>query len=298
MKRPPGQLHNLRLPLGPDGTIMAGMNDRPPHLPPDSAPGLWQTWGHLPVLALTIFLFMAYLVCQLLFYGLTGGLMLPVLAGALVGVMLPLELLRRRGVLIPEDDLGLDRPDRVTLALVVVIALASLAPVSLLAEAALRLHPVDAAWAADYNGHLPRTAGEMIVAGLAVLLVAPLAEEIIFRAFLQRLATETWGVVPGIVVSALAFGLLHGEPWYLFGLIGVGLVLGLVWAATRSLTACWLAHAVHNAVSLIALLRGEGVSVEPAVYGAWDWVLVGVSLAALATAGWALVRRGRRGRAA
>ena len=291
------RLHNPRLPPGPVATIMAGMDDRPPHHPPASASGLWQTWGHAPILALTVFLYLSYLLCQVLFYSLVGGLMFPVLGGALVGVVAPLEVLRRQGLLLPADDLGLDRPDPATLGLVVLVALAALAPVSLLAEMSLRLHPIDPNWVAQYSEMLPRSPGRMVLAALALLLAAPLAEEIIFRAFLQRLTRELWGPVPALVVASLAFGIVHGEAWYLFGLVGVGLAVGLVWEATRSLTACWLAHAVHNAVSLIAILRGQGITTEPSVYGAGDWALLGVSCLVLAAAGTLLLRRGRRRRA-
>lgn len=277
---------------------MAGMNDRPPPHPVPTAPGLWQTWGRAPILALTVFLLLANLTCQLLAYGLGGGLMLPLLSGSLLGVVLPLELLRRRGLLDPATDLGLDRPCAATLALVAVVALAGLLPTSLLAEGSLRLHPVDPRWAALYNEHLPLGPGGTVIAVVAAVFAAPLAEEIIFRAFLQRLAASLWGPLPGLLVAALVFGIVHGEPWYLFGLIGVGLVMGLVWEATRSLTACWLAHALHNAVSLGALLRGGGISPEPAVYGPGDWALTAVSCVVLALAGGALLRRRRRVRTA
>ncbi|MFN2371824.1 MAG: lysostaphin resistance A-like protein [Candidatus Krumholzibacteriia bacterium] len=274
------------------------MNDRPPPHPDGPVPGLWHDWGRAPILALTVFLLLANLTVQLLAYGLGGGLMLPVLAGALLGVVAPLEMLRRRGLLAPAADLGLDRPRPATLGLVAVVALAGLLPTSLLAEGSLRLHPIDPTWAALTNEHLPRGAGGTVLAVLAAVVAAPLAEEIVFRAFLQRLAASVWGPWPGLVVAALAFGLVHGEPWYLFGLIGVGLVMGLVWEATRSLTACWLAHALHNAVSLGALLASGGIRLEPADYGPGDWGLVAASAVVLAVAGGALLRRGRTGRAA
>ena len=287
-------MHNPRLPRGAGGTIMAAMDERKSPHQPDPAPGLWQAWGRLPILALTVFLLLSNLVTQLMVWGLGGGLMLPLVAGALVGVVLPLEVLRRRGQLQPAADLGLDRPAPATLGLVAVVALAGLAPTSLLAEGSLRLHPVDPRWAALYNEHLPFGPGQTAVAVIAAVFAAPLAEEIIFRAFLQRLAARVWGRVPGLVIAALVFGIVHGEPWYMFGLIGVGLILGIVWEATRSLTACWLAHALHNAVSLGALLAGGGVSVEPAAYGTGDWLLAGASAVVLVVAAAALLRRRAR----
>ncbi len=269
---------------------MAPMHDLQPKQTPDPAPGLWQTWGRGPILALVIFLMLANLTGQLLVYGLGGGLLLPPLAGALLGVLLPLAMLQRQGQLVPATDLGAGRPAPATLAVAGVFALAGLAPSSLLAEFSLRLHPVDPQWAALYNEQLPLGLRDTLVAVVSVVVVAPLAEEIVFRALLQRLAAGLWGRVPGLIVGALVFGIVHGEPWYIFGLIGVGLVLGVIWDATGSLAACWLAHALHNAVSLAALQRGPGISLEPAVYGTGDWLLVGGSCLVLAAAGGILLR--------
>jgi membrane protease YdiL (CAAX protease family) len=259
--------------------------------PTPPRPGLWRTWSRLRILGLAAFLIAANFAVQLVVYGLGGGLMVPVLAGAVGGVGLPLVLLRRAGVLDLRADLALDRPDPATVVLVAVMALSALAPTSLLAELTVRLHPVDPEWAALYAENLPRGAGAVALAFLTVVVAAPLAEEIIFRALLQRLAAGMWGGVPGLAVAALAFGLVHGEPWYLLGLIGVGAVLGTVWLATGSLTACWIAHGVHNGVSLAWLLIQGDIAVEPTAITSGDWVLAGTSSLALLVAGGILLRR-------
>ena len=59
-------------------------------------------------------------------------------------------------------------------------------------------------------------------------------------------------------------------------LIGIGLVLAFVYHATKSVTASWVTHAVHNAVSL-ALMLSAGDS------------LAGPSELTLQDAGWALL---------
>jgi len=272
---------------------MAGMMDarfEPPR------GGLWTTWGRLRILGLVAFLIAANFSVQLLVYGLGGGLMLPVLLGSLLGVGAPLALLARGGVMVPAADLRLDRPAPGTLALVVVMALAALMPTSLLAELTVRLHPVDPEWAALYSANLPRGAAAVALAAVTVVIVAPLAEEIIFRALLQRLTTRVWGGLPGLAVAALVFGLVHGEPWYLLGLIGVGVVLGTVWLATESVTACWVAHGVHNGVSLAWLLAQGKITTEPTTVTAVDWALAAGSLLVLVLAGRALLGRRVSGR--
>lgn len=259
--------------------------------PTPPSPGLWHVWSRFRILGLVAFLVAANFAVQLAVFALGGGLMLPVLLGAVLGVGLPVAQLRRAGLVEAGRDLGLDRPDAATVALVVVMAIAALVPTSLLAELTVRLHPVDPEWAALYDEHLPRGVAAVVLAYVTVVVAAPLAEEIIFRALLQRLAASLWGGVPGLVVAALAFGLVHGEPWYLLGLIGVGIVLGTVWLATGSLTACWIAHAVHNGVSLTWLLAQGTVTAGPAHVTAADWALGAGSALVLLLVGRILVKR-------
>jgi len=117
------------------------------------------------------------------------------------------------------------------------------------------------------------------------VVLAPLVEEILFRGLLQRLVSRAWGPWAGIVVSALVFGLVHGEPWFLFGLIAVGLVLGFLYEATGSLIACWAAHALHNAVSLVVLFVQQDASLQPSELHLGDWLLGAGSLVVLGVVG-------------
>ena len=139
-----------------------------------------------------------------------------------------------------------------------VTAAAALLPTSALAGLSARVHPVDPQWLAftattcrprDWASPWPR---------VTAVLAAPLAEELLFRGLIYRLARRTWGAWPAAVVSSLVFGLIHGEPWYLFGLVGLGLILAYLYEATGSLLAPVIAHALHNAVSLYVMLRPAG----------------------------------------
>jgi len=267
---------------------MANSHDTPPRIPGAGPAGLWQTWSQARILGLVFFLYLSNLLVQAVVYGLSAGLFVPVLAGGILGVLAPLWLLARDGRLLIPRDLALNRLTWRTSGLTILVALASLAPTSLLAELSVRLQPVDPAWVADFNASLPRNPVDIALAALAVILVAPLVEEIIFRALFQRLVARAWGPLPALVIAALVFGLAHLEPWYVLGLVGVGMMLGWVWLATGSLTACWLAHGVHNAVSLVILLASDGITTETAPVTATDWGVAAVSLAVLVTAAGAL----------
>lgn len=278
-------------PLGPSPSGSAPGSA--PGTPP-AAPSLWTAWHPLRILGLAFLLVGANFGCQVLIFNLGGGLFLPVLGGAVLGVLAPLALLSRWAGFSLRRDFDLAPPPLLTLVLSCLMALAALAPTSLLAEFSLRLHPVDPQWARILTENLPHNPWGLAVAGLAAVVAAPLAEELIFRGLVQRLAARTWGPWPAVVLSALVFGLVHGEPWYLFGLCAVGLVLGFLYQTTGSLLVCWAAHAIHNGVSLVMMYQGEGDFVTPTDLQPGDWALAGGSAAVLLVLGGILVRLRRR----
>ncbi|MEM1228336.1 MAG: CPBP family intramembrane glutamic endopeptidase [Planctomycetota bacterium] len=90
---------------------------------------------------------------------------------------------------------------------------------------------------------------------LWIAVVVPVAEEFIFRAGLCRVLVKQLGVTGGIVLQALLFGLVHiATPLHVVvGLIG-GIVLGMVYIFTRSLTATILLHSGANLALALACL--------------------------------------------
>ena len=98
--------------------------------------------------------------------------------------------------------------------------------------------------------------------------IAPLCEELAFRGFLQPLLVRTFGAVPGILIPAVAFGLLHfqeyGNSWrHALLLSGAGAGFGAMRHYTRSTKAAVLMHASYNAVLFVllalALATGKGL---------------------------------------
>lgn len=245
-----------------------------------SAGGPWQSWGPPRIVALAFVLLAGNFVWQIAIYATGGGLYATVLAGAVPGVFLPLLWLVRAGKL-SLADLSLDRPRPLTLLASAGVAAATIVPVSVLAEFSLRLHPVDPDWVRLFREGLPDSPLEYALAFAAVVVAAPLAEEIIFRGLLHRLASRLWGGPAAAATSSLVFAIVHAEPWVLLGLVGVGLMLALVYERTRSVTACWVAHGVHNGISMGVMLASGEIVTEPGPIGVAQWGWAGVSLLAV-----------------
>lgn len=261
--------------------------------PGDQPRGLWETWSRGQILALAILLMAGNFFFQVVFYLIRQDLFGPVLVGAVAGVLVPMVLMTRRWDLSFSRDFSLTVPHPVVLAAAALMSVCSIMPTSLLAEFSMRLHPIDPEWMTLYQENLPSTPLEIILAAITVVVVAPLAEEIIFRGLLQRVTATLWGTVPAALVSALIFGIVHGEPWFLFGLIGVGLVLAFVFAATGSVTACWLVHAMHNGISLWVMISGPAGPTEPQEITTQDWGLAAVSVLGMFLVGKFLLSKGK-----
>ncbi len=101
---------------------------------------------------------------------------------------------------------------------------------------------------------------------LAIIAVTlgPIVEELFFRGFLYPVVARRWGVTWAILLTALPFALMHlpqyGYAWgAMLVIFIVGVVCGLVRAATRSVGASFLVHAGYNGTQmLIAMVMTQG----------------------------------------
>jgi uncharacterized protein len=89
---------------------------------------------------------------------------------------------------------------------------------------------------------------------LIVGIGAPIVEEIFYRGLLQRSLERRFGVWPGILGSALLFGLSHFQLLQLPALVLFGIVLGLLAQRTGRLAAPIAAHIVFNMTTVLFLV--------------------------------------------
>jgi membrane protease YdiL (CAAX protease family) len=117
---------------------------------------------------------------------------------------------------------------------------------------------------------------------LALVLVAPVTEELLFRGWLLQDLKAQYGERRALVWSSVLFGLVHIEPAaVLYAMLG-GLVLGAVALRTKSTLASIAMHAGVNALPLLlpaTLVRVEGFNTLSQRVEHIHWWLLLLSLA-------------------
>ena len=93
-----------------------------------------------------------------------------------------------------------------------------------------------------------------IATGTLLIVVAPFAEELFFRGFLYQAFRNSFGVLPGALLSAVIFGAIHLEFFKLVQLAILGVILALLFEKTKSLWSPIMLHALNNTLAYIYLL--------------------------------------------
>lgn len=125
-----------------------------------------------------------------------------------------------------------------------------------------------------------------LVAGLVeatcIIGLRAFGEEFFFRAWLQPLLARSWGVVPGLIVTSVMFGLAHilsrGVPFIVFVNVTLaGVFFGLLALRTGGLAAPLAAHWTWNAIEqcVVGLNPNPGVDSMGTIF---DLDLVGPTM--------------------
>jgi membrane protease YdiL (CAAX protease family) len=114
----------------------------------------------------------------------------------------------------------------------------------------------------------------LIAVMFLVCVMAPVAEEFLFRGLLFTSLRASMGLWPAAIITGIVFGAIHvgsSPVGFLLPLAVLGLGLCLIYAWTRSLYPCIALHAVNNAIAFgvtqdwtweiaLLLVGGTGVS--------------------------------------
>ncbi len=97
-------------------------------------------------------------------------------------------------------------------------------------------------------------AWEMAVIIFAVVIVAPVVEEILFRGIFYTGLRGRLGVGWAVFLSAFVFGFLHFELLGFVPLMAIGAILAMLYESQGSLVAPIVAHAMNNGIIVIITL--------------------------------------------
>jgi len=123
-------------------------------------------------------------------------------------------------------------------------------------------------WAADsLKGMTELIAGAPVWLSVLVIGMGPaVAEELLFRAFIGRGLVGRRGLIPGMVITSILFGLMHLHPVQALGVIPLGFALHFVYFTTRSFWAPMTLHFLNNSLSVLWVQLGaEGTRLDKLV---------------------------------
>ena len=100
-----------------------------------------------------------------------------------------------------------------------------------------------------------------IWAFIALVILAPLLEEMVFRCLLFTRLTKKWGMPSGMIISSLFFGLLH-FPFNPIGASLLGIVACVLYVRTRTLWIPIALHAMNNMIAWGIMFTSEESEIE------------------------------------
>jgi membrane protease YdiL (CAAX protease family) len=104
---------------------------------------------------------------------------------------------------------------------------------------------------------------------LAVVLVAPVAEEWVFRGALWTFIEDSFGPLVALVLTTLIFAAYHLDPLHVVGILPTALFFGALRGLSGSVWPGVIAHAVNNGLGVLAVfLLPEETVTETALAGA------------------------------
>lgn len=100
---------------------------------------------------------------------------------------------------------------------------------------------------------------------LVVGLQPAVAEELVFRGLIGRGLIARWGLVPGILVTSILFGVMHLHPVQGISVIPLGLAMHYAYYTTRSFWAPMTLHSLNNLLSVVLIKYRSGTPGDAAV---------------------------------
>jgi hypothetical protein len=92
------------------------------------------------------------------------------------------------------------------------------------------------------------------LAAFAVIIVAPIAEELFFRGFIFQAFRKWRGPMQAVLLSAAVFAVAHFDPLLIAGIFPLGIVLGYAFERRGSLGTTITAHMTYNLIGFVFIV--------------------------------------------
>ncbi|VTQ89162.1 CPBP family glutamic-type intramembrane protease [Hathewaya histolytica] len=99
----------------------------------------------------------------------------------------------------------------------------------------------------------------LISTTILIVIVAPICEEILFRGIILEMFLKKYSTLKSILVSALMFGIIHGNFIQGVETFFIAIILGYIYYKTNSLLPCIFLHFVNNFIYILSLY---GIKIE------------------------------------
>ena len=93
---------------------------------------------------------------------------------------------------------------------------------------------------------------------LAIVVMAPIGEEVVFRGFLQKFLEEHWkDITRAVLVTSLFFAIIHFNPYWTIQIYLLGVILGFLSWKTKSIIPSIILHSINNGIAFILTVSDE-----------------------------------------
>ena len=104
----------------------------------------------------------------------------------------------------------------------------------------------------------PESTSGLIFLFLAVVVMAPIGEEIVFRGFLQKFLEEKWNdVTRAVLITSLFFAIIHFNPYWTIQIYLLGVILGFLSWKTKSIIPSVILHGINNGMAFTLTVFDE-----------------------------------------
>jgi membrane protease YdiL (CAAX protease family) len=127
---------------------------------------------------------------------------------------------------------------------------------------------------------------DWIILFAGVVIVAAVSEEMVFRGFLQVTLENSGDVTRAVLMTSLAWTMIHTNPWWAIQIFVTGVIIGFLAWRTGSIIPGILVHGMNNFVALI-IYNAEA---EPEWYTLGDHVSPEILIPALAVLVYTIIK--------